>query len=168
MKAGVNAQRARRADQSRSRRLGATRIDLILLACVLAVVVPAAWPANCSVSTSGLNFGTYDVFSTLNDDVTATITVNCTKNKSYSISLSSGSGTFGSRTLTGTVGALSYNLFLDSTHLTIWGDGSSGTGTFSGMGTGSNIGTPVYGRIPARQNVRVGSYSDLITVTVTF
>lgn len=168
MNAGVGAQRVRRADQSRSGRTDATRIHLILLACVLTVAGPAAWPANCTVSTSGLNFGTYDVFSTLNDDITATITVNCTKNKSYSISLSSGSGTFGSRTLTGTAGALSYNLFLDATHLTIWGDGSSGTGTFSGMGTGANIGTPVYGRIPARQNVRVGSYSDLITVTVTF
>jgi len=147
---------------------GDVRIRLILLTCVLVFAAPVAWSANCTVSTSGLNFGTYDVFSTANDDITATISVNCTKNKSYSISLSSGSGTFGSRTLTGTVGSLTYNLFLDSTHLTIWGDGSSGTGTFSGVGTGANIGTPVYGRIPAKQNVHVGSYSDLITVTVTF
>jgi len=147
---------------------GDVRIRLILLTCVLVFAAPVAWSANCTVSTSGLNFGTYDVFSTVNDDITATITVNCTKNRSYSLSLSSGSGTFGSRTLTVTVGSLTYNLFLDSTHLTIWGDGSSGTGTFSGVGTGANIGTPVYGRIPAKQNVHVGSYSDLITVTVTF
>jgi spore coat protein U-like protein len=26
----------------------------------------------------------------------------------------------------------------------------------------------VYGRIPARQNARVGSYGDSITVTITF
>ena len=139
-----------------------------VLACVLVIAVPVARSATCTVSTSGLNFGTYDVFSSLNDDITSTVTVNCTKNKAYSISLSSGSGTFGSRTLTGTGGSLAYNLFLDSTHLTIWGDGSSGTGTLSGTGTGVNKGTPVYGRIPARQNVHVGSYSDLITVTVTF
>jgi spore coat protein U-like protein len=139
-----------------------------VLACVLVIAVPVARSANCTVSTSGLNFGTYDVFSSVNDDITATITVNCTKNRAYSISLSSGSGTFGSRTLTGTAGALTYNLFLDATHLTIWGDGSSGTGTFSGTATGASIGTPVYGRIPARQNVHVGAYSDLITVTVTF
>jgi len=144
------------------------RSEVSALACVLVLAAPVARSANCSVTTSGLNFGTYDVFSSLNDDITATITVNCTKNKSYSIALSSGSGTFASRTLTGTGGVLRYNLFLDSTHLTIWGDGSSGTSTFSGMGTGSNIGTPVYGRISARQNARVGSYSDLITVTVTF
>lgn len=147
---------------------GNVRTRLILLACVSALAVPVARSANCSVSTSGLNFGTYDVFSSLDDNSSATIIVNCVKKKTYSISLSSGSGTFGSRTLTSTVGTLSYNLFLDPTHLTIWGDGSSGTSTFSGTGTGANISTPVYGRIPARQNVAVGSYSDLITVTVTF
>jgi len=134
----------------------------------LILAAPVARSAICTVSTSGLNFGNYDVFSSLNDDVTATITVKCTKNSTYSIALSSGSGTFGSRTLKGQVGALAYNLFLDPTRLTIWGDGSSGTSTFSGAGTGSNVSTPVYGRIPSRQNVRMGSYSDLITVTVTF
>jgi spore coat protein U-like protein len=140
----------------------------VLLLFVLVLTVPAARSANCTVSTSGLNFGTYDVFSSLNDDITATITVNCTKSKAYSIALSSGSGSFASRTMTGTLGVLTYNLFLNSTHLTIWGDGSSGTATFSGTGTGANVGTPVYGRIPARQNVRVGSYSDVITITVSF
>ena len=70
--------------------------------------------------------------------------------------------------MTGTLGVLTYNLFLDSTHLTIWGNGSSGTGIFSGTATGPNIGTPVYRRIPARQNAHVGAYSDVITITVTF
>jgi len=144
------------------------RLPLILASSVWLLAAPPARSASCSVTTSGLNFGTYDVFSALDDTITATITVNCTKNKPYSIFLSSGSGTFGARTLTSAVGTLTYNLFLDSTHLTIWGDGSSGTGTFSGTGTGVNVGTPVYGRIPARQNVRVGSYSDVITVTVTY
>lgn len=170
MTPGLNARRLRGkfAPQALRLRPRTARGTLALLTCMLALAAPVAWPANCTVSTSGLNFGSYDVFSSVNDDITATITVNCTKNKAYSISLSSGSGTFGSRTLTGTGGALAYNLFLDATHLTIWGDGSSGTSTFSGMGTGGNIGTSVYGRIPARQNVRAGSYSDLITVTVTF
>ena len=142
--------------------------NIVALACALAVATPVAWAAKCTVSTTGLNFGTYDVFSTLNDDITATITVNCTNKAPYSIWLSSGSGTFASRTLTKIGSVLAYNLYLDPTHLTIWGDGTGGTGTFSGTGTGTNVGTTVYGRIPARQNVAVGSYSDLITVTVTF
>lgn len=139
-----------------------------LLACVLALNAPVARSAGCTVSTSGLNFGNYDVFSPLNDDITATINVNCPSDTAYSIWLSSGSGTFSSRTLTNGAHLLGYNLYLDPTHLTIWGDGSAGTGTFSGTGTGANVATPVYGRIPAEQNPWVGSYTDVITITVNF
>ena len=142
---------------------------LVLLACVLTCASIATQAAGrCSVSTSGLNFGTYDVFSPLNDDITGTINVNCNNKTAYTLSLSSGSGTFASRSMTSGTHVLAYNLFLDSTRLTIWGDGSAGTGTVSGTGTGGNTATTVYGRIPARQNAFVGSYSDVVTVTVTF
>ena len=144
------------------------RLYLGLLGVALALNAPVARSAGCTVSTSGPNFGTYDVFSSLNDDITATINVNCPADTTYSIWLSSGSGTFSSRTLTNGAQFLAYNLYLDPTHLTIWGDGSAGTGTFSGTGTGSNIATPVYGRIPAAQNAWVGSYTDVVTVTVNF
>ena len=140
----------------------------VALACALTVTAQIARAAGCTVSTTGLNFGNYDVFSTLNDDITATIDVNCPNGTAYSIWLSSGSGTFASRTLTAIGSALAYNLYVDPTRLTIWGDGTGGTATVSGTGTGTNVETTVYGRIPAGQNVAVGSYSDLITVTVTF
>jgi spore coat protein U-like protein len=139
-----------------------------LLACVLATAAPVSRSASCTVSTSGLNFGVYDVFSSFNDDVTGTINVNCKSHASYSISLSSGSGSYASRTLVNGGKTLLYNLYLDSTRLTIWGDGSAGTGTFSGNNSGTNVATTVYGRIPARQNASVGAYSDVITVTITF
>lgn len=143
------------------------RIQLALLAWTV-FAIPVAHAA-CTVSTSGLNFGIYDVFSTVNDDVAGTINVNCSSGTNYSIGLSSGtSGSYSSRSMTNGPYVLLYNLFTDPTRLTIWGDGSAGTSTFSGAGTGSNIGTPVYGRIPAGQNAYVGSYADSITVTVTF
>jgi spore coat protein U-like protein len=145
-----------------------TRTRCRLLACALAVAAPVARPAGCSVSTLGLSFGNYDVFSTLNDDITGTLNVNCPSATSYSISLSSGSGTYASRAMTNGINVLSYNLYLDPTRLTIWGDGSAGTGTVSGTGTGATVGSPVYGRIPAGQNAYVGSYADVVTVTVTF
>jgi len=145
-------------------------IQLVLLAALAATIgtVSPAYASGCTVSSSGLNFGNYDVFSTLNNDVTGTIDVNCPSGTSYSLGLSSGSGTFYSRTLTNGSHVLGYNLFIDSTRLTIWGDGSSGTSTVSGSGTGSTIGTPVYGRVPAGQNAYIGSYSDVVTITVTF
>lgn len=141
---------------------------MAVMVCALAFDASPAWAAGCTVGTSGLNFGNYDVFSALNDDITATIDVTCPSGTAYSIWLSSGSGTFSTRTLTSSGKILAYNLYLDPTHLTIWGDGSGGTATFSGTGNGSNAPTPVYGRIPAGQNAWVGSYTDVVTITVTF
>jgi spore coat protein U-like protein len=148
--------------------MNATRSRCRLIAFVFAVAAPVAYSAGCSVSTLGLSFGNYDVFSALNDDVTGTINVNCASATSYSISLSSGSGTYNARAMTSGVNILGYNLYLDPTRLTIWGDGSAGTGTASGMGTGAIVGVPVYARIPAGQNAYVGSYADVVIVTVTF
>jgi spore coat protein U-like protein len=146
--------------------IGPVQIRRRLFGCLLALAAPCAHPAGCNVSTVGLNFGNYDVFSTLDDDITGTIEVSCQASTSYSISLSSGSGTYSARTLLSAGNLLSYNLYLDPTRLTIWGDGSAGTGTASGTGiTGSYT---VYGRIPARQNAVVGVYADILTVTVAF
>jgi spore coat protein U-like protein len=144
----------------------ATRFGSCLLACTLAVVAPAVYSAGCSVSTSGLNFGNYDVFSTLDSEITGSINVSCQSSTTYSISLSSGSGTYVSRSMTSGTNVLAYNLYIDPTRLTIWGDGSSGTATVSGSGTTGS--SPVYGRIPARQNAVIGAYSDILTVTITF
>jgi spore coat protein U-like protein len=143
-----------------------TPFGACLLACTFAIVAPAAQSAGCSVSTSGLNFGNYDVFSTLDNEITASIDVSCQASTTYSISLSSGFGTYASRSMTSGTTVLAYNLYVDPTRLTIWGDGSSGTATVSGSGTTGS--SPVYGRIPARQNAFVGTYSDIVTVTVTF
>jgi spore coat protein U-like protein len=143
-------------------------LQLTLLAGALLAASGSAWAAKCTVTTSGVSFGSYDIFNTASVDITGTITVNCTNKTPYAIALSSGSGTYASRTLKNGTKALAYNLFLDATRLTIWGDGSAGTGTVSGSGNGNNLATTVYGRIPARQNVSVGSYSDVITVTVTY
>jgi spore coat protein U-like protein len=146
--------------------IGHWRIPRWLYACLLAIAAPCAQSAGCNVSTVGLNFGNYDVFSTLDDDITGTISVNCQDSTSYSISLSSGSGTYSARTLLSAGNLLNYNLYLDPTRLTIWGDGSATTGTVNGTGmTGSYT---VYGRIPARQNAVVGIYADIVTVTVVF
>ena len=137
-----------------------------LFAALLVIAAPCAYSARCSVSTVGLNFGNYDVFSTLDDDITGTINVSCQSSTSYSISLSSGSGTYSARTLLSAGNRLNYNLYLDPTRLTIWGDGSAATGTLSGSGTTGSY--TVYGRIPARQNAVVGIYGDIVTVTVAF
>jgi spore coat protein U-like protein len=125
-----------------------------------------ALAASCTVSTVGVAFGSYDVFSSVDTDSTGTVIVSCHSIASYKISLSAGAGTFTSRLMAGEAAQLHYNLFIDPQRLTVWGDGTSGTATVSARGTGGSY--PVYGRIPALQNVPAGSYSDTLTVTVTY
>jgi spore coat protein U-like protein len=121
----------------------------------------------CTVSAQSINFGSYDVFSNSNLESTGNISISCDSAVSYTIALSSGSGTFSDRTLTFSSYLLSYNLFIDAARTMIWGDGSGGTSAVSGMAstTANHI---VYGRVPARQNAYVGNYNDNVNVTVSF
>lgn len=131
--------------------------------------VPASAAADCAVSAVGVVFGAYDVFVSAPTDSAGTVTVQCSAGQAYVISISPGiSGTFPSRQMTGGGNSLQYNLYVDSTRLSVWGDGSSGSATVAGTGSGAPVHHTVYGRIPARQNARLGSYSDQLTVTVGF
>ena len=136
-----------------------------MLPCLLVAASPVA-AAQCGVTVVGVTFGSYDVFNTLDTDVAGTISVSCDSASSYSISLSPGFGSFLARRMTNGANLLAYNLFTDPQRLSIWGDGSGGTSTLSGTGTGGSY--TVFGRIPAAQNAAVGSYSDTIVVTVTY
>lgn len=122
--------------------------------------------ATCTVTVVNAAFGGYDVFQQQNTETTGSVNVSCDSSASYTITLSAGFGTFAARTMTNGSQQLDYNLFTDPQRLTVWGDGTSGTATVSATGTGGTY--TVYGMIPALQNVPAGSYSDTITVTVTY
>jgi len=134
------------------------------LTALLMTVAPA-WAA-CTVSATGVAFGPYDPFSLTSLDSTGNVAVTCSPASPYTIELSPGVGAQTARELRSGAHVLAYNLFTEATRSTVWGDGTGLTSTVSGSGTGG--GHPIYGRIPARQNVAVGSYSDALTVTVTF
>ena len=69
---------------------------------------------------------------------------------------------------------LGYNLYTANTYSVVWGDGTGSTSTVTGtmvLNSPNPSGTSqstVYGQIPALQDAAVGSYSDNITVTVTY
>lgn len=136
----------------------------LLGACLALPVLADA--TTCTVSVTGVAFGSYDVFSTQDSETTGSVGVSCDSSDTYTISLSSGFGTYTARVMTSGSSQLDYNLFTDPQRLTVWGDGTSGTATVSATGTGGTY--PVYGLITAKQNVPVGNYSDTITVTVTY
>lgn len=134
-----------------------------------AAAIVAASPlaaATCSLSAQGVNFGNYDFQSSQPLDGVGHVIVTCDVSTSYTIALSPGAGSFTTRVMQNGVHLLSYNLYTDLGHSTVWGDGSGGNATLSGSGTNGDY--PVYGSAPAGQNPYVGSYNDAITVTLSF
>lgn len=131
-----------------------------------------SYAARCSVSGTGLSFGIYDPSQSKPNDSTATVTVRCdTSGVPYSISLSAGinpmSSILNGRLMTGGSNTLTYNLFIDSTYTTIWGDGTTGAhiSSITTMAdTNSNF--TIYGRIFAGQDMPAASYTDTIVITV--
>jgi spore coat protein U-like protein len=131
----------------------------------LLLVAPGLW-ADCTVSAQSVIFGNYDVFSVQPLDGAGNIGINCSPGASYTLGLSTGSGSYSQRKLANGAQILYYNLYTSPSRSVVWGDGTGGTGTVSGSGESANH--TVYGRIPAGQNLPVGSYADTIIVTVTF
>lgn len=151
-------------------------LSLILL-LVLSLLFPLDCHAfKCNVTSLPLSFGGYDVFSTAPLDATGSITISCTNpdQKPMPIVVSIGSGTSGSfnprqMRLAGAADGMSYYLFLDASKTTIWGDGNGGTSTFtSTIVRNPTVNATIYGRIPAQQNLRAGTYSDTLLVTVVW
>ena len=141
---------------------------LLSLLLPLAFALTAQQGYACTVNVTGVNFGSYDVFSNTALDSTGNIDVNCPSGIEYSITLSGGGGTHTQRVMSHGARTLNYNLYTGADRGIVWGDATGGTVTVNGTGNGVTVNYGVYGRIPALQNVHAGSYSDIIIVELTF
>ncbi len=135
--------------------------------------VSATVEASCVIQSSGaLGFGTVGALTTA-VEATSDITVKCTNGTTYDVGLDAGATTGATVTArqmegaTATVEFLDYSLYSDSGRTTNWGD-TVDTDTVAGTGTGASVVHTVYGRIPAQDAPKVDTYSDTITVTVTY
>lgn len=125
----------------------------------------------CDITANDLDFGNYSAISGSNVDASSTLDVTCTNGTSYAIALNVGTtsgGAFTARLMTDGSNTLNYNLYTSTARTSVWGDGTGATLTISGTGSGSLQSLTVYGRVPASQNVPVGSYADTVTATITF
>lgn len=126
----------------------------------------------CTVSATSINFGNSVGLLTSAIANTGTITATCTEGDVYTIALNKGTtsgASLTSRMMAGSGSAVvKYQLYTNSSHGTIWGDGTSGTSTGGGTGSGGSQSYTVYGLVPAQTTPAPGSYSDTITVTVTY
>jgi spore coat protein U-like protein len=152
---------------------------LLAATVVLACAAPglARGATACTVSTTGIAFGTYSPIGNGSRESVGSVDVSCSATAggtvSYAITFTAGAGTYSARQMASGANRLAYNLFTDSPRTLVWGDGSGGTSFVSDRY--SLVTSPtarsynVYGRIPGGQTrARVGSYSDNITVTVTY
>jgi spore coat protein U-like protein len=128
--------------------------------------------ANCTVSTSPLAFGNVDSTSASDVDATGGLSITCTNGSGWTASAGVGGGplaSYGNRKMTSGANVLNYNIYTTAARATVWGDGTGTTGTISGTGSGSAQAVTVYGRVAGGQNsVPIGSYADVVAVTVTY
>jgi spore coat protein U-like protein len=127
--------------------------------------------AGCEVSApNNLNFGTVTFLDTALAG-TVDFSVRCTSGTNGTISLNGGigcSGTVATRTMESGANSVNYSLYMNNSYATIWGDGTSGTSTYPHTGTGSTTNLTIYGRVPSQSTPVAGTYSDTITITVTY
>jgi spore coat protein U domain-containing protein, fimbrial subunit CupE1/2/3/6 len=146
-------------------------VDLPLAATTTSTfTVSITLAATCTInSASALNFGNQGILSA-NVDQTSTIQVTCTNTTPYNIGLDAGTGsgaTVATRKMTSGGATVDYTLYSDSGRATVWGN-TVGTDTLAGTGNGTGQNFTVYGRVPSQTTPAPGTYTDTVTVTVTY
>ncbi len=146
----------------------------LLLICILSGYTDAAY-AVCTVSTTPVSFGSYSVLSSSPLDAEGSITVSCNEAPPPTVAIAIGaspnSGGFSPRKMKLGSGSelIEYNLYIDTTRTQIWGDGTGSTFTKSQKARKNNTWeNTVYGRVPPLQNISAGTYSETLTVTITW
>lgn len=128
---------------------------------------------SCELTTAPteMAFGTVGL---LNTDYTATsvFSVTCTDQAPYTLALDGGQNPDTIRRMVfDTANYVSYDLYSDSGYNTLWGDDTTFGNAVTGTGNGQKQEVTVYGRVEAADNATTppaGSYSDTVTVKVTF
>lgn len=149
----------------------------------LALLAMPVFGATCSVTATGVSFGSYIPNQAMPADSAGSMTIVCLKGVldslpttvSYSIDISRGSSvSYSPREMTSGANTLRYNLYRDALRLSIWGDTTGGTSNITGalllpapLGSAS-VTHNVYSRIFAGQNAVPGIYADSIIVTVMY
>lgn len=147
------------------------------------VAVSAVVGNVCRIGTGGnagtmaLNFDIYDPSSASATDVSGTVTVHCTKNTSYTLTLGEGTNAASGSTCAapsrqmsaGSTDRLAYAIYSNLGRTTVWGcDASNQVSGLDSDGPSTYTTHTLYGRATAGQNVAAGTYTDTVVVTVTY
>jgi spore coat protein U-like protein len=132
-------------------------------------LVTATVSSNCTIASTNISFGNQGILDG-NKDAQGTLSIQCTTNLPYAVSLDGGlSGATNPTQRKMTLGGsnVTYGLYQDASRLLPWGSSAS-VDTISGTGTGLTQQLTVYGRIPPQSTPSPGTYTDTIIATVTY
>jgi len=152
--------------------------SIITAIAIAAASLPStAGAVACNVSTLPAQFGVYNPLDAAPLSTTGAVDIACTCTGlldcvafAYRIEVSAGqSGSTAAREMRSGTGRLQYNLYSDPGFKSILGTGSAGFSMLYLLTLfGSRQTATVYARIPARQVVPAGSYSDSPAVTIFY
>jgi len=153
----------------------------LALSLSLILAVPAAWAGECwgsdgsvTVSVPPLTLNDYFASNPAPDIGDFTVNAVCTGGSDspvlppLSVGLTTGSGNFGARMMANGAAILNFQIYSDETLVNVWGDGSGGGEVVSTSGGTQSQSFTGYGKIFAGQWVTVGTYTDRVTVTITY
>ena len=152
-------------------------ISLSVLGALLLVGGRSASAQTCTITTTTVPFGLYDVFSSAPLNSTGSVTYTCSNPTrvadTITIWMSKGNGTTNNpRQMTGAIDRLNYYLCQDANCTKLWGDKSypsdSEPITIPAGTVNLSVSLPIYGMIPAGQDVSAGIYTDTVLVEVDF
>lgn len=136
--------------------------------------VTATVLSSCNVTGTLLNFGSSidPIASAVPLDSNSALTVQCSNTTPYTVALNAGTNAggasaFSARAIKNGSHTLGYQLYTDAARTSVWGDGTS-SNTVGGTGSGGNQSLSIYGRLPSLVGAVPGSYTDTVTVTITY
>lgn len=131
----------------------------------------ATVPNQCQFEVvTDLSFGSVAGAVNANQDQGSSIGLTCTSRTAWQLGLDNGQNAVGNvrrMRLGASSSYVSYELYRDSARIQRWGNALN-SDTVTGTGIGALQTQTVYGRVPAQLAVPAGSYSDTITVTLTY
>jgi len=178
LRCGCDRHSVKRGGQVQKKLLPAIAAWLVLLSgaahgltATTTFTVQMTITASCVINSAGtLNFGSSQGVLTSAVPGTSTIQVQCTNTTPYNIGLNAGTATGATvttRKMTNAGNTISYSLYSNAAMTTNWGN-TVGTDTVSATGNGASQSYTVYGQVPAQTTPAPATYTDTITVTVTY
>ena len=135
------------------------------------MLVSVSVVSGCTIRATPLVFGLYNPDASLPTNSTARLKVLCTLNTPYYVALDQGAGNAATTRLRRMSGpensSIRYTLSQNPTHTINWGN-IIGVDTKLRIGNGLQQILVVYGQIPPKQNVGIGSYRDIVNVNIIF